>query len=34
MKRMLGMVAMALVLFPALAHAELKEMNQTVFGMD
>lgn len=34
MQRMLGALAMALTLFPALARAEFQEVKQTVFGMD
>ena len=34
MKRTITMLAMALALLPALAHAEIKEMKQTIFGMD
>jgi hypothetical protein len=34
MKRLTLAIAMSLSLLPAVAHAQLVEMRQTIFGMD
>jgi hypothetical protein len=34
MKRVTFVIALSLSLLPAAAHAQLREMRQTIFGMD
>jgi hypothetical protein len=34
MKRLLVAVGLSVALVPATAHAQLREMRQTIFGMD